>query len=232
MRLRRRRSAFRTPTTAPPATAETSAAFGAVAFGPRSSRLGIGTRGLRRTGRTRLARRPRLLRSSSVRSRRGFFPAIASAATAASPTRPLALGLWSGHLLLRRPLLLGRTLRLRTSAARGTLRTAIASLLLLLLRAPFRTRRTRAAAALILLTSPLLELLNLPLHVLADGAVLAGPHLVETAVRTAFPAFGIGLLAGCAKDTFWQRHWRAGRIVHFQPCSPRRTPSAVKPCGR
>jgi hypothetical protein len=125
-------------------------------------------------------------------------------------------------LLLRRPLLLlRRTLWLRTAALRS-LRTAIAaSLALLLLRPGIGPWRTSTAAAtratLILLPRPLLELLQLPLHVLADRTVLTGPHLVETAVRAALPTFGIGFPAGVAKDAFGERHCRAGRIVHFQP---------------
>jgi hypothetical protein len=80
--------------------------------------------------------------------------------------------------------------------------TAIASALarLLLLRTPFRTRRLPSAAAVVLLPAglsrPLLELLQLALHVLADRSVLPRPHLIETAVGTTLPAFGIGLLAG------------------------------------
>gem|GEM_PF-5979849 len=223
-RLRRRRSAFRTPTTAAPATAEAAASFRAVAFGTRRRSLGIRPRNLWRTGRTRLARRPRLLRSGSGRIRSGFFATISATAATTSPARPLSLSLRRSCVLLRRTLLLlRRTLWLALRTLRTTIASTLARLLLL---------RTRAAAALVLLTRTLFELLNLPLHVLADRPVLAGPHLVETAVGTAFPAFGIRLLTGCAKDTFWQRHWRAGRIVHFRPCSLRPTPSAVKPCGR
>jgi 6-pyruvoyltetrahydropterin/6-carboxytetrahydropterin synthase len=168
-----------------------------------------------------------LLRSgSSIQIRSGFFSAIATA-TPATPSGPLPLGLRGhGRLLLRRPLLLRRTLRLWASSARRTLRTAVPSTLaLLLLRAPILALRTCAAAAVIplrvLLAGALLELLYLPLHVLADGAVLAGTHFVETAVRAALPALGIGLPAGCAEDAFGQRHWRAGRIVHFRQMGPR-----------
>jgi 6-pyruvoyltetrahydropterin/6-carboxytetrahydropterin synthase len=105
-----------------------------------------------------------------------------------------------------------------TAAALRTLRTAIASTLtlLLLLWTRVRTGRLRSAAALILLTisltSALLELLKLALHVFANRTILPRPHLVETAVGTALPAFGIGLLAGCAKDAFRQGHRRAGAL--------------------
>jgi 6-pyruvoyltetrahydropterin/6-carboxytetrahydropterin synthase len=156
-----------------------------------------------------------LLRSGSARIRSGFFAAIAAAATTSTTARPLALGLWSRGLWLRRSLLLGRSLRLRTTAAAlRTLRSPIASTLarLLLLRTCVGTRRLHSAAALVFLTRALLELLQLLLHVLADRAVLPRPHLIETAVGTALPAFGIGLLAGCAKDAFWQGHRRAGAL--------------------
>jgi len=90
-----------------------------------------------------------------------------------------------------------------TAAASRTIRTAIAStlaLLLLLLRTRVGTGRLRAAAAIIFLaaglTGPLLELLQFALHVLADRSILSRPHLIETAVRTALPPLGIGLLAG------------------------------------
>jgi 6-pyruvoyltetrahydropterin/6-carboxytetrahydropterin synthase len=160
-----------------------------------------------------------LLRSGSVHIRSGFFAAISAAATTATTSGPLALGLRSRRLLLRRTLLLRRALLLRTTAALlWTLRTSIASTLalLLLLRTRVRTGRLRAAAAIVLFrvgfARTLLEILQLLLHVPANGAVLPRPHFVETAVGTALPAFGIGLLAGCAKDAFWQGHRRAGAL--------------------
>jgi len=137
--------------------------------------------------------------------------------------------------LLRRSLLLGRTLLLRTAPPTRALRTAIAAALtlLLLLRPGIGPRRTpTTAATIILLAGPLLELLHLPLHELADRSILTGPHLVETAVRAAFPTFGIGLPAGAAKDTFGQRHCRAGRIVHFRQWSLGTMPRAAKHCRR
>jgi 6-pyruvoyltetrahydropterin/6-carboxytetrahydropterin synthase len=160
-----------------------------------------------------------LLRSGSVHIRSGFFAAISAAATTAT-SGPLALGLRSRRLLLRRTLLLRRALLLRTTTALlWTLRAPIAStlaLLLLLLRTRIRTGRLRAAAAIVFfrvgLTGALLEILQLLLHVPANGAVLPRPHFVETAVGTALPAFGIGLLAGCAKDAFRQGHRRAGAL--------------------
>jgi 6-pyruvoyltetrahydropterin/6-carboxytetrahydropterin synthase len=120
----------------------------------------------------------------------------------------------SRGLLLRRSLLLRRTLLLWTATSLGTLRTPIASTLarLLLLRTRVRTRRLRSAASLVFLARSLLELLQLLLHVLANGSVLPRPHLIETAVGTALPAFGKGLLAGCAKDAFRQGHRRAGAL--------------------
>jgi 6-pyruvoyltetrahydropterin/6-carboxytetrahydropterin synthase len=159
-----------------------------------------------------------LLRSGSVRIRSRFLAAISAAATPAAPSRPLPLGLRSRGLLLRRTLLLRRSLLLRTTAAAlRTLRTPVASTLaLLLLRTSVGTRRLCSAAPLILLTNTLactlLEVLQLLLHVLADRTVLPRPHLIETAVGTALPAFGIGLLAGCAKDAFRQGHRRAGAL--------------------
>jgi 6-pyruvoyltetrahydropterin/6-carboxytetrahydropterin synthase len=161
-----------------------------------------------------------LLRSGSVHVRSGFFAAISAAATLPTPPRPLTLNLRSRSLLLRRSLRLRRTLRLRTTLLRTTaaalraLWPPIASTLarLLLLRTRVGTRRLRSAAPLILLAGTLLELLQLLLHVPANRSVLPRPHLIETAVGTALPAFGIGLLAGCAKDAFWQGHRRAGAL--------------------
>jgi len=145
-----------------------------------------------------------LLRSAGVRIRSRFLAAISTAATTATPSRPLAIGLRSRRLLLRRTLLLRRPLLLRTAsaAASRTIRPAIASALawLLLLWTRVRARRLRSATAIVLLAAslpgPLLELLQLALHVLANRPVLPRPHLIETAVRTALPPFGIGLLAG------------------------------------
>jgi 6-pyruvoyltetrahydropterin/6-carboxytetrahydropterin synthase len=108
-----------------------------------------------------------------------------------------------------------RTALLRTTAAAlRTLRTAIASPLarLLLLRTRIGTRRLRSAAALLFFAGALLELLQLLLHVPANRSVLPRPHLIETAVGTALPAFGIGLLASCAKNAFRQGHRRAGAL--------------------
>jgi 6-pyruvoyltetrahydropterin/6-carboxytetrahydropterin synthase len=157
----------------------------------------------------------RLLRRGSVRIRSRFFAPTSPTTTTAALSRSLALGLRSRGLLLRRALLLRWPLLLGTAAASlRTLRTAIASPLarLLLLRTRIGPRRLRAAASLVLLASPLFELLQLALHVLADRPVLPRPHLIETAIGTALPAFGIGLLAGCAKDAFWQGHRRAGAL--------------------
>ena len=158
-----------------------------------------------------------LLRSGSVRC--GFFAAISAATTPATPSRPLALGL-RRHRLLRWPLLLRRTLLLRTTTASlRTLRASIASTTfarLLLRRTHVGTRRLSSAATLVLfrvgLAGALLEVLQLLLHVPADRPVLPRPHFIETAVGTALPAFGIGLLAGCAKDAFRQGHRRAGAL--------------------
>jgi hypothetical protein len=223
--LRRRRPALRpAPATTPPSP-ETSPPFGAISPFARRLRWSRPRR-LRRTWRTRLARRPRLLRDS------GGGLVSAPATTTATMSCPFCLGLRRSLLLLR------STLRFR-SAALGDTRTlrplrpsitaTLAWLLLLLLWPGVGSRGT---SALRLLARSLLELLKLPLHVLANRAILAGSHLVETAVRAAFPTFGIGLPAGAAQDAFWQRHCRAGRIVHFRPCSLGTTGNAEKQCAR
>jgi hypothetical protein len=135
------------------------------------------------------------------------------------------------HILLRRTIL-RRTLRLSATTLLP-LRTAIAAAFALRLLPALGTGRPRATGTSFgFLSSPLLELLDLPLHVLADRAVLAGAHLVETTERAAFPTFGVGLPAGAAQDAFWQRHCRAGRIVHFRQWSPGTTPRVAKHCRR
>lgn len=60
------------------------------------------------------------------------------------------------------------------------------------------------------LSSALLELTDLLVHVAARLVVLLRTHLVVTAVRTAFPPLGIGLFAGGAENTFGQWHRRIG----------------------
>lgn len=192
--------------------------------------------------RSLLARRPRLLDRGILALRSVLVGTRLASATAATlPATPS----YTLSVRLRRGLLLWRALRLLAIAMlRALLRTLLRALLrslrttvaatlaLRLLRPSLGTRRasTAARAALVLLPRPLLELLHLPLHVLADRSILTGPHLVETAVRTAFPTFGVGLPAGAAKNAFRQRHCRAGRIVHFRPWTPGTTRRAAKRC--
>jgi 6-pyruvoyltetrahydropterin/6-carboxytetrahydropterin synthase len=100
-----------------------------------------------------------------------------------------------------------RALAALLAAALFLLPLALALLPLLLARV--RPRGTPAALgtlALPLLRHLLLELLDLPRHVLARRTVQFGPNLVVAAVGTAAPTFGIGAFAGGAEDALRERH--------------------------
>jgi hypothetical protein len=90
----------------------------------------------------------------------------------------------------------GRAFRLLRSPAAGLLR------LLLPLARAVPARR-------------LFELLHFSLHELPRDGVLAKARLVVAAIGTTLPAFGIGLVAGLAEDTFRERHENR-RIIDFR----------------
>ena len=154
--------------------------------------------------------------------RRGSFgigcAAARSAAAAASASAARGLLQFAGCGGLR--LLLGRTLRLlRTWSARllllllllWTFAVALPLLLAIASRAfvALALALARASAALVLaahLAGALLVLADLLLHEPPRLLVETDTQLVMTAVRTALPSFGIGLLAAGAEDGFRERH--------------------------
>jgi hypothetical protein len=102
---------------------------------------------------------------------------------------------------------------------------AIASalfLLLLLLRTPIAALLRPRAVALAALIAPRLRfagarlpLAKLLLHVAACLRLRLRARLVEAAVGTPLPPFGVRLLAVRAGDALRQRHRKSARIVHF-----------------
>jgi hypothetical protein len=81
--------------------------------------------------------------------------------------------------------------------------------------APLFASRLRFAGARL----PLAKLL---LHVAASLRLRLRARLIEAAVGTPLPPFGVCLLATRAGDALRQRHRKPARIVHFGPCSTRR----------
>ncbi|HEX2833645.1 MAG TPA: hypothetical protein VHW00_11550 [Thermoanaerobaculia bacterium] len=79
----------------------------------------------------------------------------------------------------------------------------LAAFVALLLPFLFATAARRLAGALF-------ELAQLLVHEAALLVLVLEARLVVTAIRTAFPTFGIGLLAGSAENTFGQWHQRIG----------------------
>lgn len=148
----------------------------------------------------------------------------AASATPLAPPRGLRFARGALGLLLRRvlPLLLLRrtgTLRpRRTPVALGTLSLRLPLLRLLLAGAAalpssglaLAALRLLAIATLHALAGALLELAHLALQKTRGLPVLPEAHLVVPAVRTALPAFGVGLFTGVAEDAFRQRHREIG----------------------
>ena len=164
------------------------------------------------------------------------LPAAAATAAPAPAASAGALALRLSWLLLLRALRLFAALaallrRLRTP---GTLVAAALRPLIAIARLPLIPVARRAllpAAARPLLAPPsapvlarrtaharpLLELLDLALHVLPLLCIVAQADLVVAAVGTALPPLRVGLLARRTGDAFRQGHGGAARIVHFGP---------------
>jgi hypothetical protein len=151
--------------------------------------------------------------------------AVAAAATTATAARPLLLsaGLRLLLLLLLRlwllPLLAALGVRL-LSALRARPFALIAPVPL-----P-RPRRTLALAALIAAlfrrARTLLPLAQFLLHEAALLRVGSRADLVVSAVRAAFPALGVRLLAVRAEDALRERHVEIGAHCTLRPCLTRR----------
>jgi hypothetical protein len=99
---------------------------------------------------------------------------------------------------------------------------ASALFLLLLLRTPIAALLRPRAVALAALIAPRLRfagarlpLAKLLLHVAACLRLRLRARLVEAAVGTPLPPFGVRLLAARAGDALRQRHRKSARIVHF-----------------
>ena len=144
--------------------------------------------------------------------------AAASAAPFSSAGLLLLIDAGGGLLLLRRTRLLWSLLLLALwfLLLLGALLPLRLPLLLLLsgTRAALPLSFARLLSLVLLLAHgsarPLFELADLLFHVPLRLAHLPETQLVMAAVRAALPSLGIGLLAGRAKDAFWQRHREIG----------------------
>ncbi|HEX7829443.1 MAG TPA: hypothetical protein VF787_07285 [Thermoanaerobaculia bacterium] len=181
--------------------------------------------------------------------RRATLGATGSAATA-TPATTLARGSGFARLLhlrellriLRRALvalflllllLLLRALLLLLTAAALLLTLLLALLVATLLLATLRLPAAIVASLALVLAAArrfarlLLELAQLLIHEAALLVLMLQARLVVTAIRTALPPLGIGLLAGGAENTFGQWHRRIGahctlRVVDNQGDENRR----------
>ena len=162
----------------------------------------------------------------STRGRRSVrpLPATTAAATSAElfsfrPWRGRGRRRWRGpgRSLLRTLRSLARVGMARRAGsrlrpARSSLAASVAITPAFLRRTRIRTGRTTSSSTTFAIGPPrlLLELLHLALHELTSPDVLPILQLIKSAVRTALPPLGIGLLAGGAENAFGQRH-RFGR---------------------